>query len=265
METEACPTKTAIDRSPNIADLAVALAQAQGKLEVAKKEADNPFYKSKYADLAACWDACRKPLADHGLSVCQIPTGDHEDMGVWTYLIHASGQFIGGRLSVKLAKIDPQVIGSIITYFRRYALGGIIGLSAEEDDDANMAAAAANRVERPRKTPPPPANRPPPQPVLPPQQAQEPTPSPPQSPPPAKSDEVMTDAQRRMIYARMKAGGLTDEQMETATKRYGVHKTMLPTKKMASEFIDYLDVVISDLVQQVPGDDDIPREPGEEG
>jgi hypothetical protein len=34
---------------------------------------------------------------------------------------------------------DPQGIGSMITYQRRYALGAMLNLNIEEDDDANTA------------------------------------------------------------------------------------------------------------------------------
>ena len=58
-------------QSDNIAELAAALSKAQGEITGALKDSSNPFFKSKYADLASCWDACRKQLAANGLSVIQ--------------------------------------------------------------------------------------------------------------------------------------------------------------------------------------------------
>ena len=38
-----------------------------------------------------------------------------------------------------LVKIDPQAVGSAITYARRYALSAMIGIVSEEDDDGESA------------------------------------------------------------------------------------------------------------------------------
>jgi hypothetical protein len=35
---------------------------------------------------------------------------------------------------------DPQAVGSAITYAKRYALAGILGLNIDDDDDGNKAA-----------------------------------------------------------------------------------------------------------------------------
>jgi hypothetical protein len=61
-----------IHMSPTIGELAKALAAAQAELEPAKRDATNPHFRSKYADLSACWDAVRAPLARHGLAVSQL-------------------------------------------------------------------------------------------------------------------------------------------------------------------------------------------------
>jgi len=47
--------------SGSIGTLVGALAKAQGRITGALKDSANPFFKSKYADLAACWMpvACR--------------------------------------------------------------------------------------------------------------------------------------------------------------------------------------------------------------
>ena len=58
--------------SEQINELAAALAKAQGEITGALKDSANPFFKSKYADLASCWDACRGPLSRNGLSVIQV-------------------------------------------------------------------------------------------------------------------------------------------------------------------------------------------------
>ena len=40
-----------LNASENLADLAAALCAVQGELKPAIKQADNPFFKSKYVDL----------------------------------------------------------------------------------------------------------------------------------------------------------------------------------------------------------------------
>jgi len=126
------------EQSEQINELATALAKAQGKITGALKDSANPFFKSKYADLAACWDACRQPLSDNGLSVIQVPESDETGVTVVTLLAHSSGQWIRSSLHMKPKDTTPQGVGSAITYARRYALAAFVGL-AQIDDDGNVA------------------------------------------------------------------------------------------------------------------------------
>lgn len=129
-------------QSESIAALAAALSKAQADITGALKDSSNPFFKSKYADLASCWDACRKQLAANGL--CVIQTTNTTDAGVVlvTTLAHSSGEWIRGVLPVVTKDNGPQAQGSGITYARRYALAAIVGL-AQIDDDAEAAQARA--------------------------------------------------------------------------------------------------------------------------
>ena len=124
-----------MQKSEEINEIAKALSVVQSKLEGAKMDATNPFFKHKYATLASVWSACRELLASNGLSVVQTcSVGDNGGLIVDTTLLHTSGQWIGGELAVKPAKDDPQGIGSAITYARRYGLAAIIGVCPEDDD-----------------------------------------------------------------------------------------------------------------------------------
>jgi hypothetical protein len=127
-------------QSESIAALAAALSKAQADITGALKDSSNPFFKSKYADLASCWDACRKQLAANGL--CVIQTTNTTDAGVVlvTTLAHSSGEWMRGVLPVAVKDNGPQAQGSGITYARRYALAAIVGL-AQIDDDAEAAQA----------------------------------------------------------------------------------------------------------------------------
>lgn len=130
-----------MNKSESINELATALAKAQAQMTSAKKDSSNPFFKSKYADLAAVVEAVKKPLADNGLSYVQTTdTDDGTAVLVETMLMHTSGQWISGRLRMPVAKPnDPQALGSVITYARRYGLQAMTGVPAD-DDDGNAAA-----------------------------------------------------------------------------------------------------------------------------
>ena len=123
-----------IEQSSDITALAVALAKAQAQVKGAQKTEDNPFFKSKYADLASVWEACREPLTTNGLSVVQLPGYSEGVVTVDTMLIHVSGQWIRGTAGTKVSKDDPQGVGSAITYLRRYALAAVAGVAPEDDD-----------------------------------------------------------------------------------------------------------------------------------
>jgi hypothetical protein len=124
--------------SESINELSAALAKAQGEITGALKDSANPFFKSKYADLASCWDACRVPLAKNGLAVIQVPETTEAGLTLITTLAHSSGQWIRGSLPVKPKDDTPQAMGSALTYARRYALTAFIGI-AQVDDDGNAA------------------------------------------------------------------------------------------------------------------------------
>lgn len=128
-----------MNKSDSIKELATALAKAQSEMHGAKKDTPNPFLKSKYADLASCWDACRDPLTKNGLSVIQTTrVTDNGNTILITTLAHISGEWVSGELPLKTAKDDMQSLGSSLTYCRRYGLTSIIGLT-QEDDDAHAA------------------------------------------------------------------------------------------------------------------------------
>jgi len=126
-----------IEQSPTIGKLATALVEAQKAMPIAKKDSENPHFKSKYADLANVVEASTKCLTDNGLSILQLPIS-YEDgrVGVTTMLMHTSGEWIKGTVAIPQATAsNPQHTGSIIQYFRRYARMGAIGMAASEEDD----------------------------------------------------------------------------------------------------------------------------------
>lgn len=138
-----------MNRSESIANLAGALAKAQGQMESAKKDSTNPFFKSKYADLASVIDAIKKPFSTNGLSYSQdAETEEGGAVVVETIIMHESGEWKSSRLRMLPVKSDPQGIGTCITYARRYGLQAAAGVPAE-DDDGNAASGNAQPDKNP--------------------------------------------------------------------------------------------------------------------
>lgn len=145
-----------METSENINLIAGALTKAQSELRGAKQDSENPFYRSKYADLTSVWEACRKPLTDNGLSVVQTTSiGIQGECIINTMLLHNSGQWIRGNLQMP-AESDPQKLGKLITYGRRYGLAAIVGVSPEDDDAESISTdkrkAEPQKKETPAKT-----------------------------------------------------------------------------------------------------------------
>lgn len=137
-----------MDKSESIKELALALAKAQGEFEGALKDTANPFFKSKYADLASCVAAIKPHIAKHGLSYIQISHDADKQVGIETIILHQSGEWLSsGVVRVPVSKEDAQGYGSAMTYARRYSLSSAFGI-APEDDDGNAAAKAAPKPEQ---------------------------------------------------------------------------------------------------------------------
>lgn len=125
--------------SESIKNIAPAIRNAQSKIKGAIKDAENPFFKSMYADLESCWDAVKDALQAEKLAVIQT-MGFIPEAGptLITTLLHDSGEYITGEQPVCAKADNPQDMGSAITYARRYGLSAIVGL-IQVDDDAETA------------------------------------------------------------------------------------------------------------------------------
>lgn len=139
-------------RSEQINEIATALAKAQGLLSGAIKDSVNPHFKSRYADLASVWEACRAPLSTNGLSVSQGVSAGDGRVTITTLLAHSSGQWYESTLDLIPRDQTPQSVGSAITYGKRYALSGIVGVAPDDDDDGNSASTASVQPQQNRMT-----------------------------------------------------------------------------------------------------------------
>jgi len=125
-------------QSESVKNIVPALIKVQSEITNVAKNADNPFFKSKYADLPTIIEHSRHLLCENGLVIVQ--TNEPHDSGivVVTTIYHSSGEWIQGKLRLTPTKNDPQQCGSAITYGRRYGLAAILNI-AQEDDDGNLA------------------------------------------------------------------------------------------------------------------------------
>ncbi len=140
-----------MSQSQEINELAKALAAAQASINAAKRDKTNPHFRNQYATLQSVWDAAREVLAPNGLSIVQtFEATDGHRLDLTTTLLHTSGQWIAGTISMTPSKADPQGAGSAATYARRYSLAAILGIVADEDDDGEAASRppASNPAQR---------------------------------------------------------------------------------------------------------------------
>ena len=124
-----------------------AIAEFQKAAPIILKTANNPFFKSKYADLPAVWHTIKELMAKNELAVVNMNVINEGVEYLETRIYHSSGEFISSTSRLAPVKNDPQAVGSAITYMRRYALMSLLGLVADDDDDAN---AASGKTEKPK-------------------------------------------------------------------------------------------------------------------
>lgn len=126
--------------------IAAALAAFQAELPGVGKDSVNPHFKSKYADLADMSKAILPALAKQGLAFVSLPTMDADVGFALQYaLIHESGGKLEGLYPLPAGGNEQQK-GSAITYARRYCLGAVTGVAADDDDDGN----AASQMKQPQ-------------------------------------------------------------------------------------------------------------------
>ena len=142
-----------MQQSEQITDLITAINGAQLAMKPAAKDHVNPFFQSKYADLADCWEAL-VTFREWGITITQSPAeAPPGHIAIVTQLSHTpSGQWMrGDKLVLPLAQNTPQGVGSALTYGRRYSLGCLTGLVTELDDDGNAASGLGTAPTAPTK------------------------------------------------------------------------------------------------------------------
>lgn len=116
-----------------------AIVKFQSQLRPVNKDSENPFFKSSYADLSSILQAVVPLLTENDLAIIQPMRVENGVTILVTKIIHSSGDFLQSEMILP-SHADPQKFGSLITYYKRYQLQAILGVSTkDEDDDANHA------------------------------------------------------------------------------------------------------------------------------
>lgn len=141
-------------KSDSIKNLAAALLAAQSTGLVVTKDADNPYFKSKYATLAGVAEALRQPMVDNGLSISQgFRITENGTPVLVTTLMHVSGEWYESEYILNPKDPGPQGLAGAVTYARRIAWLAALGAVADDDDDGNTAS-GTSASPAPRQQPP---------------------------------------------------------------------------------------------------------------
>ena len=140
-----------MERSEAINELSASIAKSQAEMENPALDRMNPFFKARYASLAAVRNAVIPIFAKNGIAVLQFLSAVPADVPVsilcTTQLLHSSGQWLSSGLSLPLTKKDAQGIAALATYARRISLQAIAGVVGEEDDDGNSGNTTGKKPE----------------------------------------------------------------------------------------------------------------------
>lgn len=141
-----------------------ALLKAQQEFPAVPKDGKNPHLNSRYATLGGVQETANPILHKHGLIVLQSVRTEWAERGPIVYvgatLVHVeSGESTTQELGLIPVKLDPQGVGSAISYGRRYLLLTMLGLSTD-DDDGNAASGQKTQNAQPTPRPAQAAHRP---------------------------------------------------------------------------------------------------------
>lgn len=203
-----------MERSEKIGQLIDALAKARKLFKPVLKRSDNPYFHSKYADIAEQIAATQEGLSANQLAVMQFPEYDAEAgfVTVETLIAHVSDEWMSNVLRLPVAKGDAQGAGSAITYARRYGYGSILNIASEADDDGN-AATGVGQKDRGQST----------------------------TDKSEKKGRTINDAQLRALWSAFKSSGKTEAQLRIRlTSKYGVEHTKEILKTDFEEIMQWI-------------------------
>lgn len=125
-------------------EIAKALVKFHQQLKPISKDAKNPYFDSDYLTLSGILDVVRPILSSCDLAIMQSIRVDAGINILITSLIHSSGQLLTSEMILP-SIVDAQKFGSLITYYKRYQLQAMLGISSSgEDDDGNSVSTPRN-------------------------------------------------------------------------------------------------------------------------
>jgi hypothetical protein len=149
-----------MNKSESISKLALSLVKATAKIKAVKMDAENPYYKSKYATLGALIDVAKPVCAEFGLATPAFMVSGQGTVGIEQWVIHESGEYISDTILLPLPEESKvrvaQEMGATVSYLRRYALSALLGMYADEDGDgepSRSGTATASKPVPPKQAP----------------------------------------------------------------------------------------------------------------
>lgn len=123
--------------SDSRAEFMKAFFEAKKNIGKIAKKRKNDHLKSMYANLSDYLEAIDSAIEDQGLMILQSPGAFNAagDMPMETRIEHVeSGEFMIAVMEIHVDRKNAQGDGSAISYARRFHIGALFGLSAEDDD-----------------------------------------------------------------------------------------------------------------------------------
>ena len=150
------------------------------KDSVAGKGSNREYH---YADLSAILDAIGPALAVAELTILQ--SVDAETSSLITRLAHTSGEWVECTYPLQMEQA-PQALGSALTYARRYSIQALLCLAASDDDGAQAQPVKASKAKAPKVE---------------------------------KRAPLISEPQRKRMFALATTAGWTHDQIKTYLKR----------------------------------------------
>ena len=113
------------------------LLEFQKQVNVIKKDAKNPHFKNTYATLKQVLSEVKPILSEVGLLITQ----PIDERGIGTVITDGKDS-ISSFIPMPQG-LQPQPLGSCISYFRRYTVCSLLSLEIDDDD----ADATRNKIE----------------------------------------------------------------------------------------------------------------------
>ena len=139
-----------MNKSESIVEISKAMAKFQAEVKQPFKDANNPFFKSKYVPLESVVESITSIAPKHGISFVQWASNDENGrVGVSTMIMHTSGEYIEfDPVYMNADKNTAQGAGALISYLKRYSLSAVFGITSDQDDDGNHASGNTNKPKQ---------------------------------------------------------------------------------------------------------------------